>query len=359
MNLNTIFSDLKVVEIASVLAGPSVGMFFAELGAEVLKIENKLSGGDVTRSWKLPSEKKNQNISAYFCSVNYNKTYWFLDLKSESDQKRLRKEISRADVVIVNFKYGDEKKFGLDYDTLKSINPKLIYAAIVGFGEESDRVAYDLILQAETGFMSMNGTPNSGPVKMPVALIDVLAGHQLKEAVLLALLDRYKSGLGTKVSVSLYDAAIASLANQATNWLMGGHIAKPIGSKHPNIAPYGELFTTKDHQLITFAIGSDKQFKKLCSILGLVDLPDKNEYLSNKNRVENREKLEGILSQAISNFTADELLRKMNQKFVPVAKIMSIDEVLENPMAKDLVIREEIEGVMTKRVKTVVFKQTL
>ena len=254
------FKGLKVVEISSVLAGPSVGLFFSELGANVTKVENSGSNGDITRSWKLPTEKKDSNISAYFCSVNWNKEHLFIDFKNSNELTHVKSLIEKCDIVILNFKKGDDLKFGLDYDSLSKINSKLIYGTINGFGENSDRVAYDLILQAESGFMSMNGTPNSGPIKMPVALIDILAGHQLKEGILIALIDRLNTGKGKKVSVSLFDSAVASLANQATNWLMADHIAKPIGSTHPNIAPYGELFKTKDNATITFAIGSNKQF---------------------------------------------------------------------------------------------------
>jgi len=354
--MSDVFKDLKVVEIASVLAGPSVGMFFSELGAEVIKIENKKSKGDVTRSWKLPSENKSTNVSAYFCSVNYKKQYHFLDLSNHDDILKVKAFINQADIVILNFKKGDDIKFGLDYSSLKEQNPKLIYATINGFGEDSDRVAYDLILQAETGFMSMNGTPTSGPVKMPVALIDVLAGHQLKEGILVALYERQITSKGKKVSVSLYDSAVASLANQATNWLMANHVAKPIGSKHPNIAPYGELFRTKDDKLITFAIGSDKQFTNLCKALSLDVVLEDKRFTNNVNRVKNRDVLENILKNEIIKHNANDLIPKLHQLFVPVAKINSIDEVFKNEDAQDLIISETIDGVETKRVKTVIFK---
>lgn len=354
--MSDFFSDLKVVEIASVLAGPSVGMFFSEMGSEVVKIENKKSNGDVTRSWKLPSEDKEATVSAYFCAVNYNKSYQFLDLSNAEDLLNVKMQIEAADIVILNFKYGDDVKFGLDYESLSKTNSKLIYGTINGFGADSERVAYDLILQAETGFMSMNGTKTSGPVKMPVALIDVLAGHQLKEGVLVALIERLKSGKGRKVSVSLYDSAVASLANQATNWLMGGHVAKPIGSTHPNICPYGELFTTASGELITFAIGSNKQFSNLCHSLNLTQLVTDVRFKDNFSRVQNRVELEGLISEKIKDFNASELIVELHKKFVPVAKINSIDEVFQSESAKSMILSEIISGVNTQRVKTVAFK---
>src|ERR1700756_1614855 len=266
------FKGLKVVELASVLAGPSVGLFFAELGAEVIKIENKKTGGDVTRSWKLPTEDKTSDMSAYFLAVNFLKKHLFLDVRNNEDYTKCITQIKKADIVIVNYKKGDDKKLKLDYATLKKINPTLIYAGIQGFSDKDERVAYDLILQAESGFMSMNGTTESGPLKMPVALIDIFSAHHVKEAVLMALLKRAKTNKGSFISVSLFDVAVSSLANQATNWLIANHLPQRTGSLHPNIAPYGEIFQTKDGHTVTFAIGSDAQFKKLCSILQVPDL---------------------------------------------------------------------------------------
>lgn len=353
------FKHLKVVEIASVLAGPSVGLFFAELGAEVTKVENKKTGGDVTRSWKLPSEDKDTSISAYYASVNWNKKSVFMDLTDSDDQDQLNKLLGNADILIVNFKAGDAEKFRLDYSTLKKINPQLIYAEITGFGQDSDRVAYDLILQAESGFMSMNGTPDSGPVKMPVALIDLLAGHQLKAGILTALYQRDASQKGgCLVSVSLFDSAVASLANQASNWLMEGHIPERIGSAHPNIAPYGEFFMTKDRHSITFAIGSHKQFTNLCIILKVPDLIDHPDFENNAVRVVNRISLASYLQDGVGQFELDRLLPLLQSKFVPVAQIKNVKQVFEANAAKSLILEEKIEGINTKRVQTAVFNIT-
>lgn len=350
------FKHLKVVEIASVLAGPSVGLFFAELGAQVTKVENKKSGGDVTRSWKLPTENKKASISAYYAAVNWHKKSVFMDLTDASDQRQLNELLLAADILIVNFKAGDAEKFNLDYETLKTLSPNLIYAEITGFGHESDRVAYDLILQAESGFMSMNGTAGSGPVKMPVALIDLLAGHQLKAGILTALYQRDAAQKGgCLVSVSLFDSAVASLANQASNWLMEGHIPQRIGSKHPNIAPYGEFFMTKDNRSITFAIGSDKQFTSLCNILKIPDLIDHPAFENNAVRVVNRLSLASYLQDAVGQFELATLLPLLEGKFVPVAQIKNVKEVFERDSAKKLILEEEVDGINTKRVQTVVF----
>ncbi|MFL5753321.1 MAG: CaiB/BaiF CoA transferase family protein [Bacteroidia bacterium] len=335
--MKKIFKDLKVVELASVLAGPSTALFFAELGADVLKIENKKTGGDITRSWKLPEEDKTSATSAYFHSVNFGKKHLFLDLSDKTDKKLCLEKLKKADIVIVNYKKGDDRKLGMDYATLKKLNPKLIYAQIFGFGPTDERVAFDLILQAESGFMSINGTPESGPLKMPVALIDLLAAHLLKEAILLALLSRSKTKKGAYVSVSLFDAAVSSLVNQVSNWLIAGHLPLRTGSLHPNIAPYGEILETKDKQLITFAIGSDKQFDRLCRLLGLSDLVKDKRFATNQLRVQNRSVLFDLLQTNVKEFEHEKLLQKCTKEQVPCGKIRNIEEVMKLAAAKPLI----------------------
>lgn len=341
------FKHLRIVELASVLAGPATALFFAELGAQVIKIENPNTNGDVTRSWKLPSEDSKSKDSAYFKSVNFKKKSVFLDAGKKEDRVKIYRYISNADIVIVNFKVGDDVKFELDYKKLKSINSKLIYAAIKGFPDGDDRLAYDLILQAETGFMSMNGTLESGPIKMPVALIDILAAHHLKEAILLALIKRTSTGKGSRVSVSLYDSAIASLANQATNWLLAKHNPKPQGSLHPNIAPYGEIFRTKDKSLVTFAIGSNNQFQSLCMLVGMEHLAKDSRFIDNKSRVENRNILFNLLESNLCNFTYRQLMSKSKKLQIPFAKIKSVKEVLSEETAQSQIIKIKGERLVS------------
>jgi len=349
------FSNLTILDASTVLAGPSVGTFFAELGARVIKIENK-QNPDVTRSWKLPSEDQNATVSAYFSSVNYKKEYISLDLKNELDYQHFIDLIKESDILLSNFKFGDEEKLKVTDSILRSFNPALIIGKINGFGSESDRVAYDLILQAETGFMSMNGTVESGPVKMPVAMIDVLAGHHLKEGLLLAIMEREKTRLAKTVTVSLYDAAVCSLMNQASNYLMGNHVPKRQGSLHPNIAPYGELFLTKNQQLITFAIGSDTHFKKLCLELSLPKLIDDERFSSNQQRVQHRGILKELLQEKISERATNELLENLLVQHVPAGKVNDLKQVFEQSKAKSLIREEQIENVLSKRVTSIAFK---
>lgn len=331
--MNKPFANLKVIELAGVLAGPSAGLFFAELGAQVIKIENPKAGGDITRSWKLQSEDKTDKTSAYFWSINAGKEILFLDLSTEDGLEQFYTLIKTADILITNYKFGDDVKLKVDYHTLKAINSNLIYASINGFGKDSPRTAYDLILQAESGFMFMNGEKNAAPLKMPVALIDVLAGHQLKEAILIALIKKLKTQQGSYITVSLFDTAIASLANQATNWLIAHHLPSAQGSLHPNIAPYGELFTTKDNHQITFAIGSDKQFNQLCAIL---NIQVTSEFSSNQLRISNRQSLYDILNIEIQKIDFDFLFNECLKHDIPVGKIRNLKEVFELPEAQVL-----------------------
>lgn len=355
-NVNDLFKDLKVIELAGVLAGPSVGVFFSELGAKVIKIENPKTKGDTTRHWKLSIEDKNEETSAYYWSVNTGKEILFLDITQQNDLDKFYSLIKDADILITNFKYGDEEKLRVPYSQLRNTNSQLIYASINGFGNTSPRTAYDLILQAESGFMFMNGEKKSDPVKMPVALIDVLAGHQLKEAILIALLKRERTGKGSHISVSLFDSAIASLVNQATNWLIAGSLPQAMGSLHPNIAPYGELFRTKDDQLITFAIGNDKQFQKLCEFLKLNELITDSRFETNQDRVNNRDLLFSRLNNEIVKFSFNDLYKACLNLDLPIGKIRNLKEVFEMPEAKAMLKPFLDNGKNKTAVNSIAFK---
>ncbi|MGB1205459.1 MAG: CaiB/BaiF CoA transferase family protein [Chitinophagales bacterium] len=353
------FKNLKVIELASVLAGPAVGMFFAELGATVIKIENKTTKGDVTRSWKLPTEDKNTNISAYYCSVNWNKESLFLDLKNAEDQQKVYDLIAEADIVIANFKHGDAEKLGMNYETIKAFQPNIIYGEITAFGKNEKRLGFDVVLQAEAGFMFMNGEAKGNIVKMPVALIDILTAHQLKEAILLALLKQQMTGKGSYVSVSLMETAIASLANQATNWLMGGHIPQRMGTLHPNIAPYGDIFCTLDEKLLVLAVGNDKQFSRMCDVLQQKDLVMDKRFLNNSLRVKNRAVLQAILKPLFANYLRDNVLNSLIENGIPAAAIRNMQEVFEQKIAQDMVLTQTLtDGTQTRCVKTISFDTT-
>ncbi len=330
-------STLKVLELASVLAGPSVGQFFAELGATVIKVENVLTGGDVTRTWKGVGELTDDR-SAYFCAVNWGKKSIALDLHTTEGKQIVAALAREADVVIVSYKPGDAQKLGVDSATLLANNPKLIYGSITGYGAQYNRVGYDAIIQAEAGFMFMNGEPGGTSLKMPVALVDVLAAHHLKEGILLALWQRERTGKGDTVEVSLLQAAITSLVNQATNWLVAGKIPQKQGSSHPNIAPYGDIFTTADGVEVLLAIGSNKQFEALCHVLAIPSLAIDPRFTENYARVRHRDFLHLTLQEKISQYQSDHLMDKLHQQMIPAGRIQQMPQVFEMPQALALLL---------------------
>lgn len=338
------FTGLRVLELASVLAGPSVGQFFAELGAEVIKVENPKTGGDVTRSWKSAGEETDDR-SAYFCSCNWGKKSVALDLTLKNDLEVVKKLSKSSDVIIASYKPGDAEKLGVAYHQLKINNDQLIYGQITGYGSDDERVGYDAVIQAEAGFMDLNGEKDGHPIKMPVALIDVLASHQLKEALLLALLKREKTGEGSFVEVSLLQTAVASLANQATNWLVGKKLPTRQGSAHPNIAPYGDSFVTQDSKRILLAVGSDKQFEELIQVLEL-NKHSLVEFVKNQDRVVHRKELNKMLAEKIMNINSEVLIKNLHEKKIPAGFIQNMRDVFEMPQAKEILIEQNgLKGV--------------
>jgi crotonobetainyl-CoA:carnitine CoA-transferase CaiB-like acyl-CoA transferase len=331
------FNALKVLELASVLAGPSVGQFFAELGAEVIKVENIHTGGDVTRTWKVKDEKTDDR-SAYFCSVNWGKKSIALDLNSREGKEIIYTLAKRSDIVLASYKSGDAEKLGVDYKTLSSLNPQLIYGQITGFGSNSPRVGYDAVIQAEAGFMFLNGEPGGTSLKMPVAIMDILAAHHLKEGILLALIRKNTTGKGEFVEVSLLQAAVASLANQASNFLVAGTIPQKQGSAHPNIAPYGDVFKTNDRHEILLAIGTDRQFRSLCEILGIGET-SWNAFQTNELRLKKRSALNLILEERIGFLSLDRLITDLEKAHIPYGVVKNMKEVFDTLEAQPILLR--------------------
>lgn len=350
-----VFEGLKVIELASVLAGPSVGMFFAELGAQVIKVENPKTQGDVTRNWRLPSEKKSNAFSAYYACVNYGKSILFLDLTQKEDMLQLSRLLKNADVLLTNYKASSAAKLGLSPAKIQENYPKLIQANLTGFGPESQRLAFDAVLQAESGFMYMNGESPGRFCKMPVALIDVLAGHQLKEAVLIALMQRMKNGKGAQIEVNLMESALSALANQANNWLMNGHLPQAVGSLHPNIAPYGEIFYCKDDKPIIIAAGTQKHFENLCKALKLESLIQDERYNQNSHRVQHRTELAEKLAMAFKKQNRAEFLAQFEQKGVPAGAVQNMEEVMNTPQGQKMQIHYQLDGEQLTAMRQVAF----
>ncbi|MBC7448930.1 MAG: CoA transferase [Hymenobacteraceae bacterium] len=352
-------ASLRVLELASVLAGPQVGQFLAELGAHVLKIEHPGTGGDVTRSWKTPTEDPAATISAYFAAANWGKQTRLLDLTTPTGRATLQELARETDIIIASYKPGDAEKLGADYATLRASNPGLIYAHLTGYGPTSDRAGYDAVLQAETGFMHLNAVISAdGTVgeaqKMPVALIDLLAAHQLKEGILTALYRRARTGQGALVEVSLAQSAVASLANQATSWLVAGANPQPLGSEHPSIVPYGTVLTAADGTRLVLAVGSDRQFQQLGAALGQPELADDARFQTNPLRVRHRAELNALLRKYVGRTTGAALLAELHRRHVPAGAVRDVAEALATPEAAPLLLRDPETG-RTGGVRTAVF----
>ena len=330
-------SDLVVLELASVLAGPSVGQFFAELGATVIKVENPRTQGDVTRQWTLPSETPADDRSAYFCCCNYGKQSLALDLGVAAGQEVLHALVATADIVIASYRPGTAEKLGADAATLCALNPALLYGHITGYGPDNPRAGYDAVIQAESGFMAMNGAAEGPPTKLPVALMDVLAAHQLKQALLVGLLQRTTTGRGGYFPVSLMQAAVSGLANQATNYLVAGHVPERMGSAHPNIAPYGTPYPTADGTEVILAVGTDRQFAALCEVLGIPELSSDVRFATNAARVQHRAALDEGLRRAIGKQQQAPLLEALQARHVPAGAVRMLPDVFSDPHVAPMV----------------------
>lgn len=348
MSTTQFFVGLKVIDLSTVLAGPSVGSFFAEMGAEVIKLESPQ--GDVTKTWFANGENK-EELSAYYRAVNHNKVVAQIDLNSE--REKLSEYLKDADVLLTNFKEGDDIKFQLTEAHIRSIQPNIIIAKIQGFEKDTQRVAYDVVLQAETGFMAINGEKDSNPLKMPVALMDVLAAHQLKEGILCALLHKATTGKGSTVSCSLEMAGMSSLMNQASIYLKSQIVPQSSGSLHPTICPYGEIIRFKDDVQIVLAIGSNRQFADLCLILGLPELAADVQFENNAVRVTNRMSLIKMLQQAADHLNSSNILPSLLQRNVPFGRIKTMDEVMEQAHKIGAIKNDTVTS--TPYVKSVAF----
>ncbi|HEX4888460.1 MAG TPA: CaiB/BaiF CoA-transferase family protein [Luteibaculaceae bacterium] len=348
------FESIKVLELAGILAGPSVGSFFAELGAEVIKIENPTTGGDLTRGWRSPGDTG--KLSAYYCSVNYKKTVIQANLKDPSDWQQVQEWVAKCDIVIANFKPADELRFQLGYEHCRRLNPNIIYASLRGFADEPNRPSFDIALQAECGFLHMNGYGDQ-PAKLPVALIDVIAGHQLKEALLIALLKKQRTGEGSFIETTLEGAALSALMNQGSQWLMNHQNPQALGMLHPTIAPYGEILTSSDGTKFVLAIGSDKQFEALCQVLNTPELARDGLFSTNADRVIHRQALQHRLSEASAGLHTADLEKQLKANGIPYGRIKTVAEACESPTARDMIREETIDGQLTRRLSGLAFKR--
>ena len=321
-------AGIRVLDLTRVLAGPYCTMFLGDLGAEVVKVEQP-GVGDDTRGWGPPFAG---GESAYFLCINRNKKSLTVDLKSPEGISLVRQLAERADVLIENFRPGAMERLGLGDDQLRGANPKLIYASLSGFGADgpmADVPGYDLIVQAWGGLMSITGTAESGPLKVGVAIIDLVAGLMLGKSIAAALYAREKTGLGQKIDTSLLEAEVAVLINAGSNYLMNGKVPGRWGNAHPTIVPY-QSFQTADSYLV-IGVASEGIWQRFCTAIGKTDLVDDARFEKNANRVENRDALIRLLTEIFRSRDNDTWLQILNEAEVPCAPIQTIDQVFHAP----------------------------
>ncbi|RUT84872.1 MULTISPECIES: CaiB/BaiF CoA-transferase family protein [unclassified Mesorhizobium] len=325
---------VRVVELARILAGPWAGQLLADLGADVIKVESP-DGGDDTRKWGPPfvMGKDGENLSAaYYHSCNRGKRSIAIDFSTPEGAETVRRLVATSDVLIENFKLGGLKKYGLDYDSLRQINPRLVYCSITGFGQDgpyAPRAGYDFIIQAMAGMMSITGEVGREPQKAGVAISDIFTGLYSVIAIQAALRHAEQTGEGQHVDMALLDTQISALGNQNLNYLVSGQSPVQMGNAHMNIAPY-EVVPVRDGHII-LAVGNDGQFAKFCAAVGLDDLPANPDFATNPARVANRVKLRERMIEALKIFDRDPLLAKLEAASVPASPINTIGQMFADP----------------------------
>ncbi|WP_370200592.1 CaiB/BaiF CoA transferase family protein [Roseibium sp.] len=323
---------IKVVELARILAGPWTGQTLADLGADVIKVESPQ--GDDTRGWGPPFVKDEAGAdrdAAYFHACNRGKRPIAVDFRTQEGQDLVRRLVADADILVENFKVGGLAKYGLDYDSLSKVNPKLIYCSITGFGQDgpyAHRAGYDFMIQGMGGIMDLTGDPEGDPQKIGVAFADIFTGLYGVVGVLAALRRRDETGEGEWVDMALLDAQVGVLANQALNYFVSGKAPKRLGNAHPNIVPY-QVFPASDGHLI-IAVGNDGQFRRLCAVLGLPELADNPRYATNAARVAARSDLVPILTADTSTRARDDRRAALEGEGVPAGPINSVEDVFND-----------------------------
>ena len=335
-------SHLRVLDLSRVLAGPWAGQILADLGAEVIKVERP-GNGDDTRAWGPPFLKdaygESTGEAAYYLSANRNKQSVTIDFTKPEGQRLVRELAAKSDILIENFKVGGLEAYGLDYASLKALNPRLIYCSITGFGQTgpyAKRAGYDFMIQGLGGLMSLTGRPEgdegAGPVKVGVALTDILTGLYSTVAILAALAHRQEGGAGQHIDMALLDVQVACLANQAMNYLTTGVSPQRLGNAHPNIVPYQD-FPTADGDFI-LTVGNDNQFRKFAEVAGRPEWSDDPRFVSNKQRVANRAVLVPLIRQATVFKTTAEWVSQLEAVGVPCGPINDLAQVFADPQVQ-------------------------
>ena len=343
--MTTPLEGLKVLELARILAGPWAGQTLSDLGAEVTKVESP--AGDDTRQWGPPFiERDGDRTAAYFHSCNRGKQTVIADFRTPEGQDFVRKLAMESDILIENFKLGGLAKYGLDYESLSRINPRLIYCSITGFGQTgpyAHRAGYDYIIQGMSGLMSITGDPDGQPQRVGVAVTDLFTGLYSVNGILAALYQRERTGKGQHIDMALLDCAVSITANQAMNYLATGTPPGRTGNYHPNLTPY-QVFDCADGFII-IATGNDAQYRRLCGLLGLEDMAQAPEFLTNADRIANREAMIARLMDRTRQRSKADLLAACEAEGVPAGPINDLAEVFEDPQVQARGMRIDPEGV--------------
>lgn len=333
---------VRVLDLSRVLAGPWAGQTLADLGAEVIKVERP-GAGDDTRGWGPPflvdQEGNPTSDAAYFLSANRGKKSVAIDFTRPEGQDLVKRLAATCDIVLENFKVGGLAQYGLDYESLKTVNPAIIYCSITGFGQTGpyrQRAGYDFLIQGMGGLMSVTGEPDccdgGGPMKVGVAIVDIFTGMYATTAVLAALASREQSGVGQHIDLALLDVQVATLANQATNYLVSGRSPTRLGNAHPNIVPY-QAFATSDSHII-LAVGNDGQFRKFCAAADSPGLAESERYATNANRVRNRDSLIPLLCDIFKRRSKAWWISELEKAGVPCGPINTLEEVFADPQVR-------------------------
>ncbi|NRA72028.1 MAG: CoA transferase [Gammaproteobacteria bacterium] len=348
---------IKVVDLSRILAGPWASQMLADFGAQVIKIERPKKGDD-TRYWGPPFIKKatveQPPQAAYFHSVNRNKQSLAIDISSTEGQQIIKDLLKDADVLIENYKVGGLKKYGLDYQSIKALNPKLVYCSITGFGQSgpsAHKAGYDAMIQGEGGMMSLTGSPDGDPMKVGVALVDVMTGLYSCNAILAALISRCNTHSGQHIDIALLDVQMAALANQGMNFLATGENPSRLGNGHPNIVPY-QTFASNDGSLI-LAVGNDQQFDKFCEAAQCHALSSDPRFITNEQRVIHRTELVPILAAKLATQSTAYWIDVLEQVSVPCGPINTLEQVFNHPQTKHRAMVRQVpdkDGVLIDTV---------
>jgi len=327
-------NGLRVLDLSRILAGPTCTQLLADLGADVVKVENPRTGGDDTRSWGPPYVSENsddEDLSAYFVCANRNKRSLAIDLGSSDGQEVIRKLAAQSDILVENFKPGALAKFGLDYPSLSELAPQLIYCSISGFGQtgpNASKPGYDLMAQAYGGIMSLTGEPEGEPMKVAVGIADVMCGMYAATGILAALNHKNKTGEGQHIDLALVDAQIAWLINEGTNFLTSGVLPERRGNGHPNIVPY-QVFEVLDGHAVV-AVGNDIQFQRFADWLGHPEWATDGRFSTNPSRIKNRSTLVNLITKALKHITLNDLIAGLEGVGVPVGPVNTLDRVFSS-----------------------------